>query len=110
MFEFYTAGESHGKALSVIVDGVPAGLSLREDEIAVQLRRRQEGYGRGGRMKIERDHAEILAGVRHGRTLGSPIALLIRNRDWENWQEKMAIEPIEGEVERVTRLRPGHAD
>lgn len=110
MFEYFTAGESHGKALTVIVNGVPAALPLSEDGIAVQLRRRQEGYGRGGRMKIERDHAEILAGVRHGLTLGSPIALLIRNRDWENWQEKMAVEPIAGDVDRVTRLRPGHAD
>ncbi|MGI8549196.1 MAG: chorismate synthase [Dehalococcoidia bacterium] len=110
MFQFHTAGESHGKALSIIVQGVPAGLPLIESEIAVQLRRRQGGYGRGGRMKIEQDHAEILAGVRHGLTLGTPISLLIRNRDWENWQEKMAVEPVEGPVERVTRLRPGHAD
>jgi chorismate synthase len=110
MFRFLTAGESHGKALSIIVEGVPAGLRLSEADIAVQLKRRQLGYGRGGRMKIEQDHAEILAGVRHGRTLGSPIALLIRNRDWENWQEKMAVEPVEGPVERVTQLRPGHAD
>jgi len=110
MFRFLTAGESHGKALSIILEGVPAGLRLSEADIAGQLRRRQLGYGRGGRMKIEQDHAEILAGVRHGYTLGSPIALLIRNRDWENWQEKMAVEPVEGPVERVTRLRPGHAD
>lgn len=110
MFEFFTAGESHGKALTITINGVPAGLPLSEAAIGVQLARRQEGYGRGGRMKIERDHAEILAGVRHGLTLGSPIALLIRNRDWENWQEKMAVEPVDGPVERVTRLRPGHAD
>jgi chorismate synthase len=110
MFRFLTAGESHGKALSIIIEGVPAGLRLSEADIAVQLKRRQLGYGRGGRMKIEQDHAEILAGVRHGLSLGSPIALLIRNRDWENWQEKMAVEPIESPVERVTRLRPGHAD
>lgn len=110
MFRFLTAGESHGKALTITIDGVPAGLALSEGEIAHELRRRQGGYGRGGRMKIERDHAEILAGVRHGRTLGSPIALLIRNRDWENWQEKMAVEPVAGPIERVTRLRPGHTD
>jgi chorismate synthase len=110
MFRFLTAGESHGKALTIILEGVPAGLRLSEDDIAAQLHRRQLGYGRGGRMKIEQDHAEILAGVRHGLTLGSPISLLIRNKDWENWQEKMAVEPIEGPTERVTRLRPGHAD
>lgn len=110
MFRFLTAGESHGKSLSIIVEGVPAGLPLSEAEIAIQLQRRQLGYGRGGRMKIEQDHAEILAGVRHGLTLGSPIALLIQNKDWLNWQEKMAIEPVEGPMERVTRLRPGHAD
>src|SRR6266516_3012370 len=100
MFRFLTAGESHGKALSIIIEGVPAGLSLSEADIAVQLHRRQLGYGRGGRMKIEQDHAEIVAGVRHGLTLGSPIALTIQNRDWENWQEKMAIEPVEAEIER----------
>ncbi len=109
-FRFLTAGESHGKGLTVIVEGVPAGLPLREEDIDRDLRRRQGGYGRGGRMKIEQDHAEITAGVRHGRTLGSPIALWIRNRDWENWTERMAIEPVDTPVERVTRLRPGHAD
>jgi chorismate synthase len=110
MFRFLTAGESHGKALEVIVEGVPAGLALSEADIAVQLGRRQLGYGRGGRMKIEQDHADIIAGVRHGLTLGSPIALYIQNKDWENWREKMAVEPVEGPMERVTRLRPGHAD
>jgi chorismate synthase len=109
-FRFLTSGESHGKGLSIVLEGVPAGLSLSEADIAAQLARRQLGYGRGGRMKIEHDHAEIMAGVRHGLTLGSPIALWVQNRDWENWREKMAIEPVEGPVERVTRLRPGHAD
>ncbi len=110
MLRFLTAGESHGKGLTVIIEGMPAGLPLDEEYIAVQLRRRQWGYGRGGRMRIEQDWAEITAGVRHGRTIGSPIALWIRNRDWENWQEVMSITPPEAEVAPVTRLRPGHAD
>src|ERR1700736_5566466 len=110
MFRFLTAGESHGKGLSIIVEGVPAGLPLSEADIAVQLGRRQLGYGRGGRMKIEQDHAEIISGVRHGLTLGSPIALYVQNKDWENWREKMAVEPVEGPMETVTRMRPGHAD
>ncbi len=109
-FRILTAGESHGKGLSMIVEGLPAGLPLSEADIAFDLQRRQGGYGRGGRMKIEQDHAEITAGVRHGKTLGSPVALWVENRDWVNWTEKMAVEPVEGETERVTRLRPGHAD
>jgi chorismate synthase len=109
-FRFLTAGESHGKGLTVVVEGLPAGLPLSEAAIARDLSRRQGGYGRGGRMKIEQDHAEITAGVRHGKTLGSPLALWIQNRDWVNWTEKMAVEPVEAEIERVTRLRPGHAD
>jgi chorismate synthase len=109
-FRYLTAGESHGKGLTIILDGVPAGLPLTEEYIAVDLRRRQGGYGRGRRQKIEQDRAEIRAGVRHGKTLGSPIALLIENKDWVNWQEKMAIEEVGGEIEKVTRLRPGHAD
>jgi len=109
-FRLLTAGESHGKGLTMIVEGLPAGLPLSEADIASDLARRQGGYGRGGRMKIEQDHAEITAGVRHGKTLGSPLALWIENRDWVNWTEKMAIEPVEAEIERVTRLRPGHAD
>jgi chorismate synthase len=107
---FLTAGESHGKALTVIMEGLPAGLSLTEDYIASDLRRRQGGYGRSKRQQIEEDRAEILSGVRHGRTLGSPISLLIANRVWEDWQEVMQVEPFEGDVKRVTRLRPGHAD
>jgi len=110
MLRFLTAGESHGKALSVIVEGVLAGLALSEDYVAADLRRRQGGYGRGGRQQIEQDRAQIISGVRHGLTLGSPIALSIENRDWVNWQEVMAVEPVAGPVEKVTRLRPGHAD
>lgn len=109
-FRFLTSGESHGKGLNAIIEGLPAGLPLSEADIAKDLGRRQGGYGRGGRMKIEKDHAEIMAGVRHGLTLGSPVSLWIQNRDWVNWTEKMAIEPVEAEIERVTRLRPGHAD
>lgn len=107
---FLTAGESHGKALTTIVEGVPAGLYLTEEIIRRDLARRQHGYGRGGRMQIETDYAEILSGVRLGYTFGAPIALLIRNRDWENWKDVLAIEPREDDPKRVTRLRPGHAD
>ncbi|MGE5595507.1 MAG: chorismate synthase [Hyphomicrobiales bacterium] len=109
-FRFLTAGESHGKGLTAIIEGLPAGLPLSEDDIARDMARRQSGYGRGGRMKIEQDRAEITAGVRHGRTLGSPVALWVQNRDWVNWTEKMAVETVEAEIERVTRMRPGHAD
>jgi len=111
-FRFLTAGESHGKGLTMIVEGLPAGLPLSEADIATDLARRQGGYGRGGRMKIEKDYAEITSGVRHGKTLGSPIALWVQNRDWVNWTVKMAVEAVAGEaeIERVTRLRPGHAD
>ena len=109
-FRWLTAGESHGKGLTMIVEGLPSGLPLSEADIEPDLVRRQGGYGRGGRMKIEQDHAEIMAGVRHGKTLGSPLALWIQNRDWVNWTEKMAVEPVEAEIERVTRMRPGHAD
>jgi len=110
MFRFLTAGESHGRALTAIIEGVPAGLALDEDYIARDLKRRQAGYGRSARMEIEQDRAEILSGVRHGLTMGSPISLLIWNRDWEDWREVMAISPVEQEIEAVTRLRPGHAD
>lgn len=109
-FRFLTAGESHGKGLTMVIEGLPAGLPLSEADIAPDLARRQGGYGRGGRMKIEKDHAEITGGVRHGLTLGSPVALWIENRDWVNWTERMATEPVDIEIERVTRLRPGHAD
>jgi len=110
VLRFLTAGESHGKGLMQIIEGIPAGLALSEDDIAVDLRRRQGGYGRGRRQKIEQDRAELISGVRHGLTLGSPIGLLIRNRDWENWTDQMSAEPIDAPVEKVTRLRPGHAD
>lgn len=109
-FRYLTAGESHGKGLSVLVEGIPAGLPLTENYIARDLARRQLGYGRGGRMKIEKDFAEIMSGVRHGKTLGSPIAMWVRNLDWENWKVPMAIEAVEAPGNRITRLRPGHAD
>ena len=108
-FRFLTAGESHGQALVTVVEGVPAGLPLTAEMIDRDLARRQHGYGRGGRMAIEHDRAQIVAGVRHGLTLGSPVALLVPNRDWPNWQERM--DPAPGETgEPVTRVRPGHAD
>ncbi len=111
VIRFLTAGESHGKGLTAILEGIPANLPLAEEDINKELRRRQGGYGRGGRMKIEKDSVEILSGVRFGKTLGSPIALFIRNRDWENWKEKMAIEGESPEsVVPFTRPRPGHAD
>ncbi|HEY49743.1 MAG TPA: chorismate synthase [Dehalococcoidia bacterium] len=110
MFRFLTAGESHGKGLVVIIEGMPAGLPLDEDYIAGHLARRQCGYGRGERMDIEQDRAEILSGVRQGLTIGSPLSLLIPNLDWENWQQIMSISPVEQEVEPLTQLRPGHAD
>ncbi len=110
MFRFLTAGESHGQGLVAIIEGMPAGLALNEEYIVRDLARRQSGYGRGARMAIEKDRAEIASGVRHGMTMGSPIALLILNRDWENWKQVMSVLPAEHEVEPVTRLRPGHAD
>jgi chorismate synthase len=113
MLRFTTAGESHGIALVSILEGMVAGLPLLADDVDVELGRRQQGYGRGRRMKIESDHAEILSGVRAGQTLGSPIAMLIHNRDWKNWQEIMDPAPRESDPERkrvVTRPRPGHAD
>jgi chorismate synthase len=110
VLRYLTAGESHGPAILAIVSGLPAGVEIDLDFINAELARRQGGYGRGGRMKIEKDHAEIMAGVRHGYTLGSPVALWVENRDWANWTEKMAIDPVEIEIERITRMRPGHAD
>ncbi|HHY16920.1 MAG TPA: chorismate synthase [Firmicutes bacterium] len=108
---FLTAGESHGQCLVAIVEGVPAGLPLTEAYINRELSRRQMGYGRGGRMKIEKDSVQILSGVRAGKTIGSPVALLIQNRDWENWAGLMDIAPIDVPDEsKVTRPRPGHAD
>src|SRR5918912_822650 len=116
MLRFLTAGESHGQALVAIVEGAPAGLAIDFDALTSELRRRQGGYGRGRRMAIESDRAEPLSGIRHGITTGGPIALLIPNRDWENWQRTMYVgaqEPADASgVDRpaVTRPRPGHAD
>jgi chorismate synthase len=109
-FRFLTGGESHGKGLLAIVEGMVAELPLEEGYINKELKRRQQGYGRGPRMKIEEDKAEIMAGVLHGLTTGSPIALFITNRDWQNWQEQLSISPVEKEIEPVTCPRPGHAD
>lgn len=108
--KFLTSGESHGKGLLGILEGMPAGLDISEDLIASDLARRQMGFGRGKRMNIEQDRAEIISGVRFGKTLGSPIGLLIRNLDWENWQEKMAIEKPVKSLKEITIPRPGHAD
>src|SRR5262252_3420005 len=113
MFRFNTAGESHGPALVATVEGLPAGLPINIDEINHELWRRQQGYGRGARMKIEQDRAQILSGLRHGLTLGSPLALMIENKDWANWQDIMAADARELAPEksrRVKRPRPGHAD
>ena len=112
-FRFTTAGESHGKALVAIVEGVPAGLTIDINAINHELWRRQQGYGRGGRMKIETDTVEILSGIRHGKTLGSPIALTIENKDFVHWQDVMSSEALETEPKNprtLTRPRPGHAD
>ena len=116
MIRFVTAGESHGKALVSVIEGVPAGLPLLAQDIDTQLARRQQGYGRGRRMQIETDAVEFLAGVRAGETLGSPIAMLIRNSDWKNWEAIMDAAPRDedatdqGRRRQVTRVRPGHAD
>ena len=114
MLRYLPAGESHGPALVAILEGMPSNVPVVTADINIDLRRRMGGYGRGGRMKIEQDEVEILGGVRHGKTLGSPISLLIRNRDWENWKEVMAPDGTEGQGESerraLTRPRPGHAD
>lgn len=112
-FSFTTAGESHGRALVGAIEGLPAGLTIDQDFINHELWRRQQGYGRGGRMKIETDTVQILAGVRHGETLGSPVAIMVENKDFKNWQEVMAAEKPQQPPERdrkVIRPRPGHAD
>ncbi|MBK5117157.1 MAG: chorismate synthase, partial [Thermoleophilia bacterium] len=109
-FDFVTAGESHGPGLTAIVEGMPAGLELDRDGLDRDMARRQLGHGRGGRMKIETDSVEIRSGLRHGRTLGSPIAVLVANRDYANWEERMNPWPVEGEVQPVHLPRPGHAD
>jgi chorismate synthase len=108
---FFTSGESHGKFLTGMIEGIPANLSLSPFEIDSELKRRQLGFGRGARMKIESDHAEIISGVRWGKTLGSPVTLLIENRDHKNWSEAMSPESAaQGSLPPLTRPRPGHAD
>ncbi|MGY8808560.1 MAG: chorismate synthase [Fidelibacterota bacterium] len=107
---YMTAGESHGKGLIGIIEGIPAGMNITEEYIKKDLIRRMQGHGRGGRMKIEKDHAEIFSGVRHTITLGSPISLLIKNFDWVNWEDRMAIGEPKKEHRKVTMPRPGHAD
>jgi chorismate synthase len=107
---FNTAGESHGPGLVAIVEGLPAGLELSPEDLDRDLARRQLGHGRGGRMKIEKDRAHVTSGIRHGRTLGSPVALRIENRDYANWEERMNPWPVDGEVDEVHLPRPGHAD
>src|ERR1041384_8014126 len=111
---FTTAGESHGPSLLSILEGLPAGVPVSAEDINRELERRQQGYGRGRRMQIEKDTVEVLSGVRAGRTLGSPIAMIIQNRDWKNWIEIMDTAPREGDPDprkrAVTRVRPGHAD
>jgi chorismate synthase len=109
-FRFTTAGESHGPGLVAIVEGLPAGLELNRERLDADMARRQLGHGRGGRMKIERDAVEIRSGVRHGRTLGSPIAVLVANRDYPNWEERMNPWPVDAEIEESHLPRPGHAD
>jgi len=113
MLRFYTAGESHGQALVAFISGLPAGLRVDIDYLNRELKRRQGGYGRGGRMKIESDRAQILSGVRHGETVGSPIAVLLENRDWANWQEALAVEErpeAKAKYKPLSPPRPGHAD
>jgi chorismate synthase len=113
MLRFETAGESHGECLVATLTGLPAGIPVSIDAVNHELWRRQQGYGRGGRMKIETDRAEIVAGVRHSKTIGSPIAIIIRNADWQNWTEALPVEDAEGTEDKkkpLTRPRPGHAD
>lgn len=113
MFRFETAGESHGECLVATLAGLPAGIPISLDAVNHELWRRQQGFGRGGRMKIETDRAELVAGVRHSHTIGSPIAIVIRNNDWKNWTEALPVEDFAGSAEKrktVTRPRPGHAD
>ncbi|MGG5316260.1 chorismate synthase [Enterococcus sp. AZ072] len=110
---YLTAGESHGPQLTAIIEGVPAGIAVSLDEINQELARRQGGYGRGGRMKIEKDQVQITSGIRHGRTLGAPITMVVENRDWKNWQTVMSVEEVaekDAQLRKVTKPRPGHAD
>src|SRR5947209_223797 len=111
MLRFSTAGESHGEALVASISGLPAGLAIDTGFVDRELWRRQQGYGRGGRMKIESDHAHFLSGVRNGQTIGSPIAILLENRDWKNWQEALPIGPGDPVKHKAVKSpRPGHAD
>src|ERR1700732_5025972 len=111
MLRYFTAGESHGEALVAFLSGLPAGLKIDQAFLDRELWRRQQGYGRGGRMKIERDQADVLSGIRHGMTIGSPIAVLLENRDWKNWQEALPVgEGDPARHKRVASPRPGHAD
>lgn len=110
---YLTAGESHGPQLTAIIEGIPAGLTISVDQINQELARRQGGYGRGGRMKIEKDQVQFTSGIRHGKTLGSPITMIVENRDWKNWQTVMSVEPVSEKNEQLRRVkkpRPGHAD
>jgi chorismate synthase len=109
MLRFLTAGESHGPGLVTIVEGLPKGLEVTSDDFSRELARRRQGYGRGGRMQVESDDLEIIAGIRHGRTLGSPVSVMVRNSEWPKWSEVMAVEPTEP-AKAITRPRPGHAD
>src|SRR3954471_23634093 len=109
-FRFVTSGESHGPGLTAIVEGMTAGLELSSEDIDRDLARRQLGHGRGGRMKIEKDRADVVSGVRHGRTLGSPITLRVENRDYQNWEDRMNPWPVDAEIDEVHLPRPGHAD
>src|SRR3954452_14248998 len=114
MMRYLTAGESHGPQLTTIIEGLPAGMPLLQEDINEQLARRQKGHGRGRRMQIEKDTVNITSGVRHGSTLGSPVALVVENNDWKHWTKIMGSEPFDGNEEdikrKVTRPRPGHAD
>ena len=111
MLRYLTAGESHGPQLTAIIEGLPAGLAISEEAINIDLARRQCGYGRGGRMLIEKDEARPVSGIRFGKTIGSPITFIIENRDFKNWVKKMSADPADsGAAELVTRARPGHAD
>ena len=111
MLRYFTSGESHGEALVAFLSGLPAGLTIDQAFVDRELWRRQQGYGRGGRMKIETDKAHFLSGIRHGKTIGSPVAVLLENRDWQNWKESLPVELGEPEKhKRVASPRPGHAD
>src|SRR5215471_7202702 len=111
MLRYFTAGESHGETLVAFLSGLPAGLKVEQKFIDRELWRRQQGFGRGGRMKIEKDTAHILSGVRHGKTIGSPIAILLENKDWKNWQESLPVEQGDPDKhKKVASPRPGHAD